>query len=502
MNAIFLNGIAGFGNGRGNNLSRSIGPYKVAHWLRQNGYTAQVIDFVNFLPEEVLYKATKHFITSETKIIGLSTTFFAWQAYLHSDGKRYRYPENILNVLKRIKLEFPNIKIVTGGYQADTMPGYGIIDASIMNYKEATEEVFLEYLEHLIHDYPPPESIECSWDEFKRPVFSKASKTLFNIEKDNFKFVKQDCILPGEPLPLDISRGCIFACRFCQYPHLGKKKYDYVRGMEYLEDELVHNYKEFGTTSYYLLDDTFNDTEQKIQEFHKMVKSLPFEISYVGYLRCDLIHRFPDTAYLLQDSGLFGAFFGLESLHPEASKIVGKAWSGKYAREYVPELYHNVWNKKIPVHTNFIVGITHDTKENIFSTVDWFIDNDLHSMMFDRLGLYGEKDQRFFAIKSEFDRNSSKYGYTILNPISGSAFPDWKNDNWTRETATTIANEANKIVEQHRKIITWGVPAMMWYGATKEEILNFKINDYPKIADRVLKTEDLLKKYVQMLLSI
>ena len=40
------------------------------------------------------------------------------------------------------------------------------------------------------------------------------------------RFEKNDFILPGESLPLELSRGCIFKCRFCQYPNIGKDKDD------------------------------------------------------------------------------------------------------------------------------------------------------------------------------------------------------------------------------------------------------------------------------------
>lgn len=495
MNAIFYNGLFGF-----DRLSRSIGPYKIAHWLRKHGYTAQVIEFVNCLDEETLYTLTKKFITSETKIIGFSTTFMIWEKYIHSDGNEYRYPEHILKVLRRIKEEHPTIKIVTGGYQSDTLPSYGIIDASIMAYKTASEEVFLEYLEHLIYGRPPPPSKRSFWDP--RPVFNQSSKNIYNIELDDFKFIKQDCILPNEPLPLDVSRGCIFACKFCQYQHIGKKKYDYVRNMSYLEEELLHNYNEFGTTNYLLLDDTFNDTQIKLEEFHAMVNRLPFKINFVSYLRCDLIHRFPDTAHILKESGLFGAHFGIETLHPEASNLIGKAWSGKYAREFVPELYHNIWKKEVPVHTNFIVGLTHDTEENVFDTIKWFMDNKLHSMAFEGLGIYGRKAKPGYEIESEFDKNPSKYGYTVLEPIGNDRFPDWTTNNWTRSQALTIAEKANTIISPVKKTGTWQIPGLLWYGASKNEIINFTLGQYRNIKHRLLTTDDLIKQYVQLLLEV
>jgi hypothetical protein len=259
-------------------VTRTIGPYKLAHWLRKHGYDSQVIEFAHLFSEETLFDITKHFITPETKILGVSSTFFPWEATRHSDGVERRIPESMFNVLKKIKSVYPTIKIVVGGHQSESLPSYGIFDATVMSYAGSTEEIFLEYLEHLLYNKPAPRSeILIQKGEKSRPFYNQPSNVKYNIETDDFMFTRQDCILPGEPLPLDISRGCIFACKFCQYQHIGKKKYDYVRQMEYIEKELLNNYNLFGTTSYYILDDTFNDTQRKLEEFLAMLKS-PLEI--------------------------------------------------------------------------------------------------------------------------------------------------------------------------------------------------------------------------------
>lgn len=473
MNIIFWNGGVDWG------VSRTIGPYKVAYWLRKHNYTTQVLDFIDFMPGDIIEKLTRKFITKDTKVLAISTTFLALAVHTHSNGKKYWISEANLDILKRIKQDFPNIKIVLGGYKSEKLAGFGIVDATVMSYTTASEEIFLEYMNHLTTGSEPPESVECWWDPDKRPVYNKARNPVYNIEVDDFKWSKQDGILPGEPLPLDISRGCIFACRFCQYPHLGKKKLDYIRGMEFLKEEIIYNYENFGTTSYYIIDDTFNDTETKMKAFYDMTQTLPFKINYASYIRADLVYRFPDTAHYLKESGLYGAFFGLESLHPSASNIVGKAWSGKHAREFIPELYHNIWDHHVPIHTNFIVGITGETIESVDSTADWFIQNDLHSITFERLGLNGPDDGPVWSIKSEFDKNSSKYGFTMLPSQSNSIFADWKNDNWTRDTAGYHTDRLNKKLADHRKVVTWSIPNLLWYGVTKDEIENKRRNEYP-----------------------
>ena len=472
MDVIFWNG----GINSWGTLSRYIGPYKIAHWIRKHGYDAQVIDFIDKLSEKSIYSATTKFITSNTRILALSTTFLANSSYKWSDGTVNSIPESCFNVLTRIKKEHPSIKIVLGGYASEHIAGWGLVDATIMSYTSASEDIFLEYLEHLTHGSPLPggQLIFPKWGSnlsTHRMMYNRANTSRYSIEQDDFRWSANDNILPGEPLPLDVSRGCIFACRFCQYPHLGKKKLDYIRGMDYIEAELRYNYEQFGTTHYYMLDDTFNDTEFKMQEFYNMTQRLPFKIKYSAYLRADLIHRFPNTAELLQASGLFGAYHGIETFHPTASKLIAKGWSGTHAKEYIPKLYHDIWGGKIPQHTNFIVGITGDTKNNIKETVKWYHDNNLHSIHFVELGLFGPNNSTSqFTIQSEFDRNAEKYGFRFTEYNEELREQMWENDNWTSLSAKAVATMANNAVAKSIKSHIWIVPNLLWYGASEESM--------------------------------
>ena len=285
MNAIFWNGGIRLGT-----FMRYIGPYKIAHWLRKHGYPSQVIDFASAATEDNLYKLTKKFITQDTRVIGISTTFIIDTAFdvprehEWSDGTSRLVPEHMIKVAQRIKKEHPNIKFILGGYKSDFIEDFGVIDATVMSYTSASEDIMLEYIEHLTLGKPAPSgqliftTDTATGQKHHRMFYNSAKNPRYNIELDDFTFTKQDCILPGEPLPLDVSRGCIFACRFCQYPHLGKGKLDYIRGMEYLEQEMLNNYNNFGTTSYYILDDTFNDTEIKI--IKRITPLLNYSTSY------------------------------------------------------------------------------------------------------------------------------------------------------------------------------------------------------------------------------
>ena len=72
-------------------------------------------------------------------------------------------------------------------------------------------------------------------------------------------------LLPGEGVPVEFARGCIFKCKFCSYPMNGKQNLDFVKDPELLYQELSDNYKNFGIKHYMIVDDTFNDHKEKLE---------------------------------------------------------------------------------------------------------------------------------------------------------------------------------------------------------------------------------------------
>jgi radical SAM superfamily enzyme YgiQ (UPF0313 family) len=437
-------------------LFRTLGAYKIAHAVRQQRYSCQVIDFVGFMTEEVLLRCVLKFITNETEILGLSTTFMA-------DNKVM--PEHIINVINYLTNEYPNLKIVFGGYH-----GYVAIDSGKLQTSscaiiiEYGEDTFVELLNFYRGNGTEPTFKLYFKSGNAYPVYSGPTVAKYNIETDNHLFTDQDCILPNETLPIEISRGCIFKCKFCNHLMLGRKKLDYLRDMELIKDELIHNYEKWGTTNYFVICDTFNDTEYKMQLWHKMVTSLPFKINYTAYLRADLLHRYPDVPHMLQESGLLAAYHGIESLGP-GSQVVGKGWSQKSAREYIPELYHNIWNKEIYQTCSFIVGLPGDTRETWIETMDWFEANDLHHLAPHVLGLWKapSKDKN----RSEFEMNSAKYGYRFPNKDIASF---WQNDYWNAHEAYNFLTACQpRIKNISARFGSWVILLLLQYGLNKNE---------------------------------
>ncbi len=445
-----------------NNISiyRTLGPYKIAHACRKAGYSVQVIDHIIHFTQSELLKCILKFIDENTHVLGLSTTFLVDYG---------RLPSHIEDALVEVQKQYPKLKIILGGYSTHyANRNFKLrIHSAIVEYGEDT---FIDVLDYIVKGKQEPQhSIEFVRSGRYYKVYSKPLESRFNIETDDFKFVEGDVILPNEALPIEISRGCIFKCKFCNHLMLGRGKLDYLKDIELLKEQMLYNYEKFGTDKYYIICDTFNDTEHKMKLWHAMITSLPFKIKYTAYLRADLLHRNPDVPYMLQESGLYSCFHGIESFNEEGAMSIGKGWSAKSGKEYLPELYHNIWKDKVHQTLSFIIGLPGDTKKSSMEIARWFNNNDMYHVTLHSLGLTSDKSVKNL---SEFDKNTEKYGYRFYtSPVNKKIY--WANDQWTQEEVDIFTKREllPAMKDKNAKHGSWQVIQLLQLGVPEEMFL-------------------------------
>jgi hypothetical protein len=306
---------------------RSIGPSKIANSLRNNGYTVQVINFATILSQEQLYKISKMFVGPNT-VLGVSTTFLYGE---YSSSNAY---EGLQNVVKQLKQENGS-KVILGGPSAHAYRTYFDADYIVTGYAE--------------------NKILDLFDQIFNHGLRKKTRADWDIKTCSHRWHESDRLQPGEAIPLEIGRGCIFTCKYCKFDMLGKKRGEYVRDMSMIKDEIIENFEKYKTTNYMIMDDTFNDDVYKLEDWCKMVDSLPFDIQYTAYCRADLLWRYQDVSRELYRTGLIGSTLGIESMNPYASKVVGKAWSGKNAKDFIPFYIHDICKGQTLTQVNFII---------------------------------------------------------------------------------------------------------------------------------------------------
>jgi hypothetical protein len=373
---------------------REMGPYQIASHLRRHNYSCQVISFLPSFAVTELEQLFHDFIGNNT-VIGLSYTF-------PDDHQR----DFIRPLIEYIRKHWPNNKIVIGG---NSVFNTGIaFDAYFTGY---SEQAFVEWLDQ--HQgkttkrlYP---TTMCG-----QHIDGEQSLQKFDIETMQHQWHANDCVVPGEALPIEISRGCIFSCKFCTYRHIGKKKFDYLRDPENIYQEMVDNYERYGVTRYNFLDDTFNDSTYKLERLAEVFKKLPFKLEFWTYLRLDLLHRFPEQIPLLRDMGLRDAFFGIESLNYESAKAIGKGLHPDRVKETLHDLYHTHW-PDVKITCSMIVGLPYETETSVMESMEWYKQYPKIYVGPHSLSLIHDIDAM-----SSLSKEPEKFGYTFVEESQAS----------------------------------------------------------------------------------
>ena len=463
-------------------FAKTIGPYRIADSLRRNGFSVQVIPMVNSFSNNELLETIELFIGDNTKIIGVSTTFFQHVdvTQMHttfSEGT----PASLKEVLKQIKSLHPKIQFISGGAHSHQEIGDPIFDAVFHGYSDNS---VIEYALSLVGKKKP------IWNTSLGTKIIEGEHYPVDIEHLKHQWEDNDVIFPGETLPIEISRGCIFKCKFCNFQLTGKKKLDYIRDYEFLREEFIRNYEKFGVTNYTFCDDTFNDSTEKLEKIHRVITSLPFKVNFITYLRLDLLHAHRDQITLLKEMGLRSGFFGVESLNLESAKAVGKGFHSEKIKEFLIELKESHFNPDNGSNfiCSFIVGLPHETIDSCRKSFEWCQEYDFNTIW---SPLFIRTKMRY---QSDIDKNYEKYGYRLDRGNDSS----WTND-WTNfDDASNIAKEFN--TERSNTAHSWPLMdcAAMGLGSWKE-LLNTRLIDLIHNPDVHVKIQNKILEYKKQL---
>ena len=447
---------------------RTGGAYQLASWCRQFGYTVKVIDFCNFLSTEELVSVTESYIDRNTIAIGINSGFWTLGIF-EENGIIQRgctVPLWLLAAKPVIQDKYPKLHWLLGGANS----ARPTIKGDYIRFHQYGENQLVKWLD------------EQTGNTVIRPEFD-----IKNFVK---KYDSSDHINPQEVLSLELGRGCIFKCKFCDFPMIGKKRGTYERSQSDILAELMYNYEHFGTKKYFYTDDTVNESERKVQMLADIAQSLPFEIEWMGYLRADLIWSKPQTAQWLKDSGLRSAYFGIETFNNESSKVIGKGWSGTHAKNWLLGM-KDIWRNNINWDLSMITGLPGWTPDELAEDTKFMIENDMNSWNFYSLDIRPRRSTSHWH-HSEFDLNYEKYGYRF----NENDLYNWIRGDTNRRQAEQLSVEANNSVYHHKKIAAYNVGLFANYTDTMSELLNKKCVefDHSTIDD---KSKKFLQEYIK-----
>jgi radical SAM superfamily enzyme YgiQ (UPF0313 family) len=437
---------------------------------RKEGYDTFVIDTASSMSQFELMTLLESVVTSKTLMLGFS---FGWM----DTGAKDKIEWVNDDFFNQLKTKFPHARVVGGGPGApwlrDPQIVYKNCDWSLMGFSDLAYPKLLDMFSgktnHGLKYF-------VDTDSGKKIVQSDINHKLYDPNEIETVFELDDNFLPHQPLPLEVSRGCIFRCSFCGHPFQGLKDYDsYQRKPENLANELRRNYELFGTTRYALMDDTFNDSIEKLDRLLKAIEiaKLP-DFKFMSYLKPELLVTKPEMIDKLKQLGVTGAFFGIESIFPIARKAIKKGMDFERVAEAI-KIFKQRTNAKIK--SSFITGLPGDSIESQWQTVEYMIKNKddfCADWSFKPLTMYVDK---YGKGVSEIDRNPEKFGYEIIRkaqafPESPGHFLIWKNEFMDRDHAGILIEELNHESNKHTRPGGWLIPTAWHFGLSDDDIEN------------------------------
>ena len=435
-------------------IYKAIGAYKIANTLRQQGYTCLVVDHLHAFTLDEIKQVIDKSVSVNTLFVGFSTTFFNNTLNSLKDDGSLTYgpvlsgvmPQGIdfeTQVTNYIKSRNYNCKIIVGGTKAHANLNDKNIDYCIIGYGEIS---ILSIANHLKSNTPLVNSYK---NLYGITIVDNRKNEDYDFVNSKFQWDELD-VGNSKVLPLEISRGCIFKCKFCSYPLNGKQNLDFIRDSDILYEEMQSSYDKYGVSNFYILDDTFNDSTYKLDLLLASVKRLSFQPKFWAYTRLDLIAQNNGLIDKLYDIGLRGIYFGIETLNKRTGLIIGKGFDRAKQINTIRQIRERYENQ-VTMHGSFILGLPEENTSSMRQTFNQLMDESipLHTFIFHGLNLYKNESVPF---NSELGKNFKDYGYTELNTNPDSPKINWKNQYLDNTIASELANEFNTTAQNSSRL--------------------------------------------------
>ena len=398
--------------------ARGSGPYVVAEIFRNHNIEAEVIDFIPFWYDEEIHKFLEQRKHLDYKFIGFSSTF----PPIHT-VKKY---------VQIAKQYFPNAVIIVGGQQDF--------------YESADADYYINGFSELALPAVINHELSGSDLDYENLYNGKLVKTIHGKYRTHLLpdyqvyYHPDDFITQGDVLTIEIGRGCKFKCDFCNFSLIGLKDRS-IRSSNDIRRELIRNYEMYGVTSYVIADDTPNETTERLQALADAVEGLDFTPKFSGFIRLDLVVAHPEQIDLLIKSNFTQHYYGIETFHKQAGKLIGKGMDSNKIKKCLLELRERIITECGEYHgdVGMIIGLPGEPKESIKQSYDWLLEN------------WNGKGQNVIwwplqisengLIDSKFSENPERYGFTridiedeerfelaMMSKPNLKSFP-WKHDN-------------------------------------------------------------------------
>lgn len=426
-------------------VASALGIPRLASVLRKHGYSTLTVRHASHFSLDEFKRLIDLSVSEQTKVVGISTTFTGLVEETDNgnvnpigpfplDVSFPRGKEFENECIAYIKSKNPNVKILLGGAMSSPKCSNTNIDYAFIGYSEGS-------LVNLLNHLTLGEELKfSSVNEFGVTIVDDRLGSLYDFTSDQMIWEKTD-VVNLKVLTIEVGRGCIFKCSYCNFPLRGKKKLDFIKDTQLLYDELLDNYERYGITHYLITDDTFNDHIEKLKTINNAVKQLPFQPKFWCFARLDLMTAIPETVELMYSIGVRGISIGLETLNEEAGKTVGKGFSREKQLamlDHIKSTYPDV-----SIHALMMYGLPKESEESLHNTSRMLISGEVGVDSWSIKPVFIQRETDVLNFSNDLNLNYEKFGYEDTGIRVGPTSPIimWKNDHTTFQRCAQIADK-------------------------------------------------------------
>ena len=344
-----------------------LGVLSLAAVLEKQGLRPEVVDL-----NRLYYDFRRNNEKNESDFSRFAASYFSGRQFdfVGFSSVCSSYPAT-LRIACEVKRRQPDSIVAFGGPQASavdvaTLEAYALIDLVVRGEAEQTLPQLLEALTqgHCLEEVPGL--------TFRRD--GKIVRT-----PDGGGITDLDCLpfpafhlLPDMEtcrfMPLELGRGCPFSCTFCSTNDFFRRRFRLKSPARVLE-EMRRVKATYGIDTFELVHDMFTVDRKRVAAFCEALLASPDKFYWGCSARTDCIDE--ELIELMASAGCRGIFFGIETGSARMQKIIDKDLDPADSAARVRACDKS----KIKTAVSLIVGFPEETKEDLRSTIGFFMDS-------------------------------------------------------------------------------------------------------------------------------
>jgi radical SAM superfamily enzyme YgiQ (UPF0313 family) len=364
-----------FGNGSMGEISAArimgdlapVGILSLAAVLETNGLEPEVVDL-----NRIYYEWRQHSNSDESDFCSFAGSHFA---ALECDFFGFStvcssYPLT-LRIAAEVKRVHPESVVALGGPQASvvdlaTMRAYPFIDLVVRGEAEQT----LPDLVGALDEHRSLAAIPGVTFRQNREIVRNTDASVI-LDLDSLPFPAFH-LFPDirfcRHFPLELGRGCPFACTFCSTNDFFRRRFR-LKSPEHMIEEMRWVKETYGINSFELVHDMFTVDRKRVVEFCEALLESKEELYWGCSARTDCVDE--DLIALMARAGCRGIFFGIETGSTRMQKIIDKGLELNDSADRV----RSCDKFKVNTAVSLMAGFPEETMDDLRATAAFFVDS-------------------------------------------------------------------------------------------------------------------------------